>query len=307
MKINWNMLKTKYIWQNGQLIDWDNAYTHVLTHALHYGSAVFEGVRFYETPKGPAIFRLKEHTDRLFYSAGALGMDIPYTKDEINQAIIEVVKTSGEKSGYIRPLAYYGAGKMGLNPTGSPVDVIIACWPWGKYLGDEKLKVCISKYIRIHPQSTISDAKIAGHYINSILTSFESHKKGFHEALLLDFEGNIAEGPGENFFMVKDKKLYTVPLGRILNGITRASIIKLAQDEGIEVIERHIGPEEAKAADELFYTGTAAEISAISQLDDTVIGNSGEEGNMTRMLREKFYNIVEGRDDKYADWLTLVD
>lgn len=306
MKIHWALQTTPYIWQNGEFVPWDEAKVHVLTHALHYGSGVFEGVRFYETPKGPAIFRLKEHTARLFYSASALRMKIPFTEEAVNRATIELIQKSGVSSGYIRPLAFYGAGKMGLNPVGAPVDLIIACWPWGKYLGDAKLKVKISQYIRLHPQSTICDAKITGHYVNSILPSLEAQSAGCHEALLLDFAGNIAEGPGENFFLVKDNKIYTVPPGTILKGITRDAVMRIARDEGLEVIEKSLTPAEAFAADELFFTGTAAEISPISELDGQKIGKDGEEGPITTRLREKFMGIVEGRNEKYADWLTIV-
>ncbi len=306
MKINWTMDTTDYIWVNGEFVAWEDAQVHILSHGLHYGSGLFEGVRFYDTKKGPAIFRLKEHTDRFFYSASALAMDLPYEKDELNKAQIDLINKNNVSDGYIRPVAFYGAGKMGLNPTGAPVDVAIACWPWGKYLGDEQLRVKTSKYIRIHPQSTVADAKIAGHYVNSILASLEVHKKGYHEALLLDFEGNIAEGPGENFFMVKDGKIYTPPLGKILKGITRASIFELAKNEGIEITEKSITLEEAYSADELFFTGTAAEISAISELDDNKIAD-GKEGKITSMLREKFMNIVHGEDEKYLHWLTFTN
>jgi len=232
------MDQTKYIWVNGKLIRWKKARTHILTHALHYGGGVFEGARVYETPRGPAVFRLKEHTDRLFYSAKALSMEIPYSKEEINQAIVYTVKKNKLKEGYIRPIAYFGYGKMGLNPAGAPVDVAIACWPWGKYLSDKPIDVKISKYIRIHPKSGITDAKISGHYVNSIMAVNELAGTKFHEALFLDFKGNIAEGPGENFFIVKKGVVYTPTLGTILKGITRDSIFKIADYLGIRTKEK---------------------------------------------------------------------
>lgn len=304
MKIDWKMETTDYIWLNGEFVRWEDAHVHVLSHALHYGDAVFEGVRFYNTDQGPAIFRLKEHTDRLFYSASALEMEMKFSQAEINQAQIDLINKNNVPDGYIRPLIFYGAGKMGLNPKGAPVDVVIACWPWGKYLGDQKLRVKTSKYIRIHPKSTVADAKISGHYVNSILASLEIHKAGYHEALLLDFNGNIAEGPGENFFMVKNGKIYTTPLGTVLKGITRDAVFKMAKEEGIEVIEKLMTLEEAYQADELFFTGTAAEISAISELDDHKIAD-GEEGKITKLLKEKFMDIVAGKNEKYFDWLTF--
>jgi branched-chain amino acid aminotransferase len=299
------METTELIWYNGEFIKWEEAKVHVLAHGLHYGSGVFEGIRFYETPKGPAIFRLEEHTERLFYSAKALEMEIPFTPAEINKATVATVAKNGVKSGYIRPLAFYSYGKMGLNPIGAPVDTIIACWPWGKYLGHEALKVKVSKFIRIHPQSTIADAKISGHYVNSIMASLEMKREGYDEALLLDFEGNVAEGPGENFFLVKNGELFTPPLGKVLKGITRQSVMQLATDLGIKCTEKTITLEEAKSADELFFTGTAAEIGGIGQLDETIIGN-GEEGEITRRLSEAFFEAALGKNQKYAEWLTVI-
>ena len=215
---------TQQIWQNGKFVKWATATTHVLTHALHYGSGVFEGVRFYETDRGPAIFRLKEHVRRLFYSAKTLSMKIPYTQKQISEAIIQTVKVNKIKSGYIRPLCFFGYGKMGLNPTGAPVEIVIACWPWGSYLGGKPIKVQTSKFIRIHPKSLVHDAKVCGHYVNSILASIEMQRLRCDEALLLDYRGYIAEGPGENIFFAKKKVLFTPQLGTILNGITRDTI-----------------------------------------------------------------------------------
>ena len=203
------METTKYIWLNGELIEWDEANTHVLTHGLHYGSSVFEGLRFYNTPQGPAVFRLEDHTKRLFYSAKTIGITPEYSEEEINNAVIQVVKDNELESGYIRPLIYYGYGKMGLNPVGAKADYLVAAWPWGKYLSGDTIKCCISNYIRIHPKSVVADAKVSGYYSNSILASLDSTNRGFDEAILLDYEGNVAEGPGENLFMVKNGKLIT--------------------------------------------------------------------------------------------------
>jgi branched-chain amino acid aminotransferase len=297
---------TKYIWKNGKLVHWDEAQIHVLSHGLHYGSAVFEGLRFYKTQKGTAVFRLKEHTDRLFYSAKCLQMEIPYSKEEINQAHINLLKENQIDQGYIRPLVYYGYGKMGLNPKGAPVEVAIACWPWGAYLPPEGIDVKITKYIRIHPKSTICDAKICGHYVNSILSVQEIEGSKYQEAMLLDYEGNIAEGPGENFFMVKGNIIYTPPLGAILNGITRATIMKIAKDLGHKVVEKTISPEEAFNSDEAFYTGSAAEVSPIKSIDDNIIG-TGEIGPVTKKIRDTYMDAVFGRNKKYEHYLTYID
>ena len=296
---------TKYIWMDGEFVNWEDAKIHVLTHGLHYGSAVFEGVRFYDTPKGPAIFRLEDHTNRLFYSAKALEMEVPYSKDEINNATVELLQKNKIPAGYIRPLIYYGYGKMGLNPSQAPVNVSIANWAWGAYLGKDAVKIKVSKYIRIHPDSTISDAKISGHYENSILASLEIKKAGYDEALFLDFEGNVAEGPGENIFIVKNSKLFTPALGSILGGITRDSIIKIAKDLGYEVEEKVLTLDEVKSADECFYTGTAAEVTAVEQVDEDVIGAGGV-GEITAKLKEAYWNAIQGKDEKYEDWLTYI-
>lgn len=299
------MLKTPYIWMDGALVPWEEAKIHVICHSLHYGSGVFEGERFYETESGePAVFRLKEHTSRFFYSANVLEMTIPFSEEEINAATMEVVRTSGITAGYIRPLGFFGE-KMGLNPSGAPVHVLIAAWGWGKYLADRPLKVKISKYMRIHPQSVVADAKISGHYVNSILASQEV-KGEYDEAILLDFEGNVAEGPGENIFIIKNGTLITPSFGKILKGITRESVLTIAKDFGIPIEERTIAPEELFSADESFFTGTAAEVSPIGSIDDQQIGN-GEEGPITKRLREAFFDAVHGRSEKYEGWITRVE
>lgn len=299
------MDETKFIWMDGKLVDWKDAKIHVLTHTLHYGAGVFEGIRVYETEKGPAVFRLKEHVDRLFSSAGTFEMKIPFSKEDIINAIKETAKANELKECYVRPLIYFGYGKMGINPEGAPVNVAIAVWLWPKYLGEGAVKIKISKYIRIHPDSTHIGAKICGHYVNSIFAFQEANKAGYDEALLLDFEGNIAEGPGENLFIAKDGKIFTPKLGAILAGITRDSIIQIAKDEGYEVIEKDLKPEDAYNADEAFFTGTAAEVTPIASLDDKPIGKEAP-GPVTNKLKKIFLDIVHGRNSKYEKWLSLI-
>jgi len=298
------MNKTKYIWFNGKFIKWEQAKVHVLSHALHYGSGVFEGIRCYKTEKGAAIFRLNEHIERLYNSAKFLKIKIPFSKQVIKKAIIELIKVNKIEECYIRPIVFYGYGKMGLNPIGAEVNCAIAVWPWGKYLKD-KVKVKISKFIRLHPKSVISSAKVCGYYVNSIFATFEAEDSKFDEAILLDYRGFIAEGPGENVFIVKDKIIYTPKLGSILPGITRDSIIKIARDLKIKVIEKDITVEELKNCDEAFFTGTAAEITPIYQVDKKII-NNGLIGEITSILKEKFYQIVHGKDKKYKNWLTYI-
>ncbi len=298
--------KTEKIWMDGEFVNWDDAKIHVLTHTLHYGAGVFEGIRFYETENGPAVFRLKEHVDRLFKSAEPLTMKIPFSKEEIAEAVKETVKINKVDAGYIRPICFFGYGKMGLNPAGAPVNCSIAVWPWGSYLGDDAVKVKTSKYIRIHPKSLIADAKICGHYVNSILASVEAKEAGFDECLLLDYNGNIAEGPGENIFCVKGGEIYTPKLGTILPGITRSSIMQIAKDEGIKIGEKDLTLDDLKNADELFFTGTAAEVTAIGQLDGKKIRN-GEIGPITSKLKAIFMDAVHGKNKKYEKWLSYVN
>jgi branched-chain amino acid aminotransferase len=296
------MNKVDKIWMNGALIDWDAAQVHVLTHAIHYGSSAFEGVRFYETVKGPAIFRLQEHTARLFQSAKALAMEIPFTAEQLNQATIDLINANAIPAGYIRPIVFYGYGKMGLYPKGASIDTVIAVWPWAKYLAKDAVKVKISSFMRIHPKSTIATAKLGGHYINSIMASLEAHGEGFDEALLLDFEGQIAEGPGENIFYIKDQTLYTPPQGSILCGITRDSVMKICADKGLKVIEKKFGVDELIESDECFFTGTAAEITAIEQIDNHKIKNAL--GPITQEIKETYLNAVHGKIPEYQTWLT---
>ena len=314
------MEKTKKIWMNGKFVNWENAKIHTLSHGLHYGSGIFEGIRFYKTEKQSAVFRLSEHINRFFYSAKSLEMEIPFSKKEIKQAILNLIKINKLEEGYIRPIAFFGYGKMGLNPKEAPIDIIIAMWPWKAYLKKENkviknnvsqeiessgIKVKISKYIRLHPQSSIVDAKICGHYVNSILASQEIKKAGYDEALFLDFKKNVAEGPGENIFLVKNKKLFTPQKGSILPGITRDSVMKIAKNLGIEIKEEKINIKKLKSADELFFTGTAVEICPIAQIDETLI-NKGEVGEITKKIKKKYLSIVRGEEKKYLKWLTFV-
>ncbi|MBU1089751.1 branched-chain amino acid transaminase [Patescibacteria group bacterium] len=296
---------TEKIWMNGRMVDWQHANVHVLSHALHYGSGVFEGIRFYETSHGPAIFRLKEHIARLFYSAEALEMKIPFSRSEISAAICKTVRVNKIPSGYIRPLAFFDYGKMGLNPIGAPVSVAIACWPWGSYLGGKPIRVKTSKLIRLHPDSVVADAKVCGHYINSILASLEIKRAKFDEALFLDHRGFVAEGPGENIFFLKKGVLHTPKLGSILAGITRDSIIEIAKDFGICTREGNYRLKDLYSADELFFTGTAAEVQPIGSLDSKKIGG-GKIGSLTKKLRETYLAATAGEIPKYKKWLTMV-
>lgn len=299
------MQTTETIWKNGKLVPWAEATVHVLTHTLHYGGGAFEGIRFYDTARGPAIFRLDDHVDRLFYSAKTLGMNLPFSKDEIITAIQEVVRVNRLPAGYIRPLAFYGYGKMGVNPTGNPVELIIACWPWGAYLPHDSIDVKTSRYIRIHPDSTVVDAKLCGHYVNGILASLDLQGTPYHEALLLDSKGYITEGVGENFFMAREGALYTPRLGTILSGITRNTVMTLARSLNIEVFETDITLEDAWQAEEAFFTGTAAEVTAIGSLDDHPFGNKGV-GELTARIKQAYMDVVHGKNPEFQHYLTVV-
>ena len=297
------------IWVNGELTEWREAKTHVLTHTLHYGMGVFEGVRAYETPKGPAIFRLQEHTKRLFNSAKILGMKLPFSQDEINQAHIDVVKANDLHSCYFRPMAYYGSAKLGVAPAVDDVQVILAAWPWGAYLGEEGMKrgirVRVSSYTRHHPNIHMIKAKANGNYLNSILANTEATRDGYDEAILLDAQGYVAEGSGENIFLINEGKLYTPALDVALDGITRRSVIAIAEEMGLPVIEKRITRDELYAADEVFFTGTAAEVTPIREIDNREIG-IGERGPMTTEIQQRYFDIVQGKNPKYDHWLTYV-
>lgn len=300
------METTDYIWYNGEFVPWADAKIHVLCHTLHYGGGAFEGIRCYETPRGPAIFRLPEHIERLIYSASVLKMALSYTHEQITHAILETVRVNQLTEGYIRPLVFFGYGKMGVNPKGCPTDFIIACWPWGAYLNHEDIHVKTSRYIRIHPDSTEVNAKLCGHYLNSMLASIELQNTHYTEALLLDSSGFISEGPGENFFMVKEGVIYTPKLGTILPGITRETIIEVAKYLGLEVVFADITLTEAYQADEAFFTGTAVEVTPIHSIDDKLIGQ-GKTGSITTMIRDTYHDIVHGNNEKFSSYLTYVN
>ncbi len=297
------------IWYDGKLVPWREATTHVLTHTLHYGMGVFEGVRAYETARGTAIFRLEEHTDRLLRSAHILGMKLPYDKATLLEAQIETVRRNGLRSGYIRPMAFYGAEAMGISAKTLSVHVIVAAWPWGAYLGQEALekgiRVKTSSFSRHHVNITMCKAKANGNYMNSILAHREAEHDGYDEALLLDVDGFVAEGSGENVFIVRRGRLYTPDLTSALEGITRDTIIQLAAEAGIEVIEKRITRDEVYCADEAFFTGTAAEVTPIRELDNRTIG-SGRRGPLTERLQAMYFDCVQGRAERHSDWLTYV-
>ena len=297
------------IWKDGHLIDWRDATLHVLTHSLHYGMAVFEGVRAYKTPEGTAIFRLKEHTQRLFNSAKIFQMQIPYDMDTIMAAQREVVKANKLESCYLRPLAWIGSEKMGVSARGNTIHVSIAAWPWGAYLGEDGLargiRVKTSSFTRHHVNVSMVRAKASGYYINSILANQEVTADGYDEALLLDTDGYVSEGAGENVFIVKAGKIYTPDLASCLDGITRDSVLTMARDMGIEIIEKRITRDEMYCADEAFFTGTAAEVTPIRELDNRTIGE-GSRGPITEKLQVLFFDVVAGKAPQYNHWLTLV-
>ena len=304
------MKETGKIWMNGKLIPFKDAKVHVLTHALHYSTAVFEGIRCYNTPNGSAIFRLPEHVDRFFNSAKMYGMKMRYSKKQISNAIIKTVKTSGLKECYIRPLAYYGYGTMGLTPTLNKVDVSIACWKWkmgeskaGKFSG---AKCKISKWIRIDSKSQPMQSKSAANYSNAALARVEALKNGYDEAIMLNNKGNVAEGSAENIFVVKNGIIKTPPLDAdILNGITRNSVIQLIKKEHMKLVEKNITVNELLKADEVFMTGTAAEVKSVTKIDKNAIGNGGI-GEITKELQKSFMNIVMGKDKRFVRWLTCL-
>lgn len=297
------------IWFNGELVEWRSATTHVLTHTLHYGMGVFEGVRAYETPDGPAIFRLQDHTKRLFNSAKIVGMQLLFTEEQINRAHIDVVKANNLASCYFRPMAYYGSGKLGVAPKQDDVQVILAAWAWGAYLGEEGMRkgirVRVSSFTRHHPNVTMIKAKANGNYMNSIMANTEATRDGYDEAILLDAQGYVAEGSGENIFTVRDGVLYTPALDVALDGITRRSVIAIASEMGLKVVEKRLTRDELYVADEVFFTGTAAEVTPIREIDGRQIG-IGERGPITAEIQQRYFDIVQGKNPKYRDWLTYV-
>ncbi len=305
------MTPTAKIWFNGNLIDWDDARIHVLSHVVHYGSAVFEGVRCYETPNGPAVFRLGDHSRRLLDSAKIYRMPMPYSVEELNQASLELVRVNGLNSCYIRPIALRGYGEIGVNPLKNPVDVYIACWEWGKYLGEEAVNhgvdVRVSSWTRPAPNTHPSLAKAGGNYLNSQLVKMEALADGYVEGIVLDHTGAISEGSGENLFVIRDNRIYTTPLtASILQGITRDSVIRIARDFGYEVVEAAIPREFLYIADEVFFTGTAAEITPIRSVDRIPVGH-GDRGPVTARLQKEFFDLVNGKvPDRYG-WLSPVN
>ncbi len=297
------------IWFDGEMVQWRDAQVHVLTHTLHYGMGVFEGVRAYKTDQGAAIFRLKEHTDRLFNSAKIMNMQIPFTKQEITEAQIASVRDNNLDSAYLRPMCFYGSEGMGLRADNLNVHAIVAAWEWGSYLGadnmEKGIRIKTSSFTRHHVNISMCKSKANGHYINSMLALQEALTDGYDEALLLDVEGFVAEGSGENIFIIKDDIIYTPDLTSALNGITRNTIMALAADLGYEIVEKRITRDEVYIADEAFFSGTAAEVTPIRELDNRAIG-SGTRGPITEKLQSLYFDIVHGRVDKYKDWLTLV-
>ncbi|MCC5858574.1 MAG: branched-chain amino acid transaminase [Ectothiorhodospiraceae bacterium] len=297
------------IWLNGEFRAWRDAKVHVLTHTLHYGMGVFEGIRAYSTERGTAVFRMKEHTERLFNSAKILSMRMPYTPDEINEAMLECLRRNDLQSAYIRPMAFYGSEGMGLHAHNLQVHVTIAAWEWGAYLGAENLergiRVKTSSFTRHHVNVTMCRAKANGNYMNSMMALKEAEDCGYDEALLLDVDGFVCEGSGENFFMVRAGTLYTPEMTSCLEGITRDSVLQLAAELGVPVREKRITRDEVYTADEAFFTGTAAEVTPIRELDGRVIG-SGSRGPITEQLQRMYFDQVEGRREAHPEWLTFV-
>ncbi len=298
------------IWMDGAMVEWRDAKIHVLTHTLHYGCGAFEGVRAYKTDKGPAIFRLQEHTERLFNSAKILRMAIPFTQAQLNQAQIDVVRENKLESAYIRPLTWIGSKRLGVSPKGNTIHLMVAAWLWGAYLGEEGLqrgiRVKTSSFTRHHVNITMTQAKAVSNYTNSILANMEATEDGYDEALLLDVSGFVSEGAGENLFVVKHGVIYTPDLSAgALNGITRNTILHIAKDLGLEVVQKRITRDEVYISDEAFFTGTAVEVTPVRELDRIAIG-TGSRGPITEKIQAAFFDIVNGRNPKYAHWLTLV-
>ena len=302
------MEKTNFIWFDGKLVPWDQAQVHVLTHALHYGSAVFEGIRAYACADGTSsVFRLPEHSTRLINSAKILRLELPYTAEQISDAVVETLKANKLREGYIRPLSFVGAGEMGVYPGANPVHTIIAVWSWGAYLGPEALEMGIraktSSFARMHVNTLMSKAKAAGNYVNSILAKVEAKEEGYDEAVMLDTNGFVSEASGENIFIVRDGIIKTTPWTSILGGITRDAVMKVARDLGYTVAEQQFTRDELYIADEAFFTGTAAELTPIREVDHRVIG-AGKAGEVTKHLQKEFFAVVKGENPKYAAWST---
>lgn len=294
---------------DGLLVDWDHANVHIMTHTLHYGLGVFEGIRCYKTPRGPAVFRLHEHIDRLLKSSRIFMLKCPFTRDEIVKGVLDTIKDNDLEECYIRPLIYIGEGGMGLYVQDNPIRVVIAVWPWGSYLGEDGLKngirVKTSSFVRAHVNSNMARGKVCGYYVTSQLAKREAVSCGFHEALFLDSDGYVSEGSGENAFIVRNGSLKTTPLTSILEGITRDSVLTMARDEGIPVKEERFTRDEVYISDESFFTGTAAEITPIIELDNRSIGK-GIPGVVTKKIQDIFFETVRGKNGKYSSWLTFL-
>jgi branched-chain amino acid aminotransferase len=297
------------IWMDGSFVDWADAKVHVLTHSLHYGLAAFEGLRCYKGKSGSAIFKLQEHVDRLFDSAHIGMMTIPYEKKQVAEAIVETVRSNKFEACYIRPLVYVGYGAMGVYPGDNPIKLAIAAWKWGSYLGDDALangmRACVSSFTRHHVNVSMTRGKISGYYVNSILAKREAKANGYDEAILLDPEGYVSEGTGENIFIVRKGRLKTTPLTSILEGITRNAVIELAREQGLVVLEERFTRDEMYIADEAFVTGTAAELTPVREIDRRSIG-TGKPGPVTAALQKRFFSIVRGEDSSHDSWLTRV-
>ncbi|MGB5166849.1 MAG: branched-chain amino acid transaminase [Acidimicrobiia bacterium] len=304
------MQPTTYIWMDGELVAWDDATVHVLAHGLHYGTGAFEGIRAYETDSGTAVFRLTEHTERLARSCKALGIPVDWTVDDLVKASKELLSLNGLTSGYIRPLVFYGTGSMGLNPAGASVHTIIATWEWGAYLGEEGLangiRVKVSSWRRIGQDALMPNAKLTGGYVNSVLAKQEALRGGYDEALMLNSEGFVAEGSGENLFVVRDGAIRTPPVtAGVLDGLTRESVMTLLRDDGYEVVEMNIARTDLYYADELFFTGTAAEVTPVREVDDRMVGD-GRPGPVTKRAQQMFMDTVTGKNERYGDWLEYI-
>ena len=303
------MQQADFIWMNGELVRWEDAKVHVLTHALHYGSGVFEGIRAYETERGTAVFRHQDHLDRLRRSAGLYYMELPYTLEKLREATHELIRVNKLRSCYIRPVVFRGYGEMGLFPLNTPVEVFIAVWPWGAYLGEEGqkhgIRCKVSSWRRMSSDSFIPQAKATGQYVNSILAKVETAKAGYDEAIMLDDHGNVSEGSGENVFVVRDGHIVTPPASAsILDGITARSVVQIAADLGFEVEHRDVARGELYQADEVFLTGTAAEIVPVREIDDHVLGPPGE---LTLAIQTRFFDAIKGKRDEYLEWLDFVE
>ncbi len=305
----WPMQELRWIWMNGKLLKWEEAKVHVLSHALHYGTAVFEGIRCYKTSRGPAVFRLPEHIQRFFDSAKIIRMALPYSKRELEEAVLQVIRENQVEECYIRPIAFRGYGKMGVDPAGCHVDCVIAAWCWGAYMGDkglrEGIRAKISSYARTYINAGSPRAKASANYLNSALAKMEARELGYDEAILLDKDGFVSEGSGENIFYVKNGVLFTPHPYSILLGITRDAVIQLARNLGIQVEETLCTRDDLYLADEVFFTGTAAEITPVVEIDNRPIGD-GKPGPVSRKLQEHFFRIVRGEDSAYQHWLTYV-